>query len=99
MKMLTIIAWIVDSLVLLYFAQLLARMGLNWSGGFTILTLAGLVAASMIISAVLVSISKERWARRAALVIAGTLPLIGGLAFLAVGLIAAVAILTGARWN
>jgi hypothetical protein len=99
LAILTIIAWIIDSLILLYFVHMLARLGVNWSGGQTIITLTVMIAASIVISAVLVSTSKERWARRLALLIAGALPLIGGLTFLGAALIMLLSILAGDRWN
>ena len=98
MRTLTMVAWVIDGLILLYFIQLLAGKSSEWSGAGTILLLMVLLAGAIAGSAALFQ-KPNRGARLAALAIAGALPLVGGLMFLGVLLIALVAMLTGARWN
>jgi|SRR5215468_1612950 len=96
---LLIAAWIVDGLIFVYLVQLIARMGLAWHGARSITLLIVLDLAAIAVSAALISNSQERWARNLALTIAGALPMLGAIGFLSVGLIAAITVLLGGRWN
>ena len=99
MRTATFIAWLIDGLIVIYCVQLLARNSADWSGIPTMIIIIGLLAATVVGSALLLRKAETRGARIAALAIAGAIPFVGGLMFLAVALIAVVAMLTGARWN
>jgi hypothetical protein len=99
MRTATIIAWLIDGLIVVYCLQLLARNSADWSGISTMVIIIALLVATIIGSALLLRKAETRGTRIAALAIAGAIPFVGGLMFLAVALIAAVAMLTGARWN
>ena len=98
MRTLTVVAWAMDALALLYLIQLLARQSSTWSGRGTIFLLIVLLLAAIAGSAALFH-KQSRRARFAALLVAGAVPLSAGLMFLGVLLIALVAMLTGGRWN
>lgn len=99
MKALTIIAWIIDALIAFYFLQVLAGNSSDWSGAATLVPLILLLVVAIAASAFLTRRNPTRRTRLVALIIAGAVPLLGALLFLGVALIAAVAMLTGGRWN
>jgi hypothetical protein len=96
---LLVVVWIIDIAILLYFVQLLARLGPFWQGANSIITLLTLDFVAMMVSALLVWTSPTPRTRRLAATIAGAMPLVGAIAFIGVGLVIAISILMGGKWN
>jgi hypothetical protein len=99
MRTLTIVSWAIDGLIILYCLGVMARNSAEWSGIPTMMTIIVLLLATVITSVLLSRNSPNRGRRILALVVAGAIPLVGGAMFLAVALIAVIAMITGARWN
>jgi hypothetical protein len=95
-KTLTVVAWVVDALIIVYFLQTLAGNSSEWSGASTLIFLIALLLASVTVSALLWRRAQTRRSRLLALIVAGAVPVVGCLLFLGVGLIALVA---GGSWN
>jgi len=101
----TIMAWIVDAGLLFYAGwvinyrlQVLADRG--WSGLPSVIALAVALLASLIGSATLLWVSNARWARIAALIVAGGAPVAGALAVLVMLLIGfALSMIDGGKFH
>jgi hypothetical protein len=104
MMALTIGAWIVDIGILLQLAKVIQyRMQvspeLSWHGPLWMICLAALVGSSIVCSVALVLTSEQRWARIAALAVAGGLPGAAGAAMFLMLIGAMVVALSGGRFN
>jgi len=101
----TIVAWIIDAGLLFYAGwvinfrlQVLAERG--WSGLPSVIALAVVLLGSLIGSATLLCVSNARWARIAALIVAGGAPATGALAALVMLLIGfALSMIEGGKFH
>jgi hypothetical protein len=101
---LTIGAWVVDFGILLQLAKVIqyrlqVSPELGWRGPFWMICLAALVGSSIVCSIALVLTTQQRWARIAALAVAGGLPAAAAFAMVVMFLGALGLAFSGGRLN
>ena len=104
MMALTVGAWIVDIGILLQLAKviqyrMLVSPELGWRGPLWMICLAALVGSSIVCSVALVLTTEQRWARFAALAVAGGLPAAAAFAMFVMFLGALGLAFSGGRLN